>query len=194
MLDEAQYHAKNAGRYDLGGINHGNGYDVDAGLSKAGLYQIANGKKESVKAWGEKFTGSTNKTTGVHTTGLLEEANAGTTTYVDRNGNTALRPLTAAETHTRYEEAHIAEQELEAVINNSSGAVRDEAIKQRDALRSSGGAQYDAWKNAPNAAGRTKTVTNPITGAVSTPVLLNGEVAAYDKRVRNYTPPDPNNL
>ena len=49
-MDNAQFNLKNAGRFDLGGINHGAGYDPKAGTDKAGLYQLANGKKESIEA------------------------------------------------------------------------------------------------------------------------------------------------
>jgi hypothetical protein len=55
IMDESQYHLKNAGRYDLGGINHGAGYSVETGIGKAGLYQLANGKTDSIKAWGESL-------------------------------------------------------------------------------------------------------------------------------------------
>jgi hypothetical protein len=49
-MDEAQYHLKGAARFDLAGINHGAGYDPGAGLAKASLYELANGKKESITA------------------------------------------------------------------------------------------------------------------------------------------------
>ena len=49
-MDEAQYHLKNAGRFDLAGINHGAGYSPETGLGKASLYQLANSKKQSIEA------------------------------------------------------------------------------------------------------------------------------------------------
>lgn len=55
IMNEAQYHLKNAQRFDLGGINNGAGYSVESGLNKAGLYQLANGKTDSIKAWGAEF-------------------------------------------------------------------------------------------------------------------------------------------
>jgi hypothetical protein len=52
MMDEAQYHAKSAGHAQLGGINHGNGYDPMAGIKKVGLSQLAGGKTEAIEAMG----------------------------------------------------------------------------------------------------------------------------------------------
>jgi hypothetical protein len=49
LLDQGQFNLKQAGRYDLGGINHGAGYSSKTGLNKASLYAIANGKTESIK-------------------------------------------------------------------------------------------------------------------------------------------------
>lgn len=51
LMSEGQYHAKNAQRFDLAGINFGAGYDLKSGLDKVGLYQLANAKKESLRAW-----------------------------------------------------------------------------------------------------------------------------------------------
>lgn len=49
-MDNAQFAEKGAGRWDLAGINRGAGYDPGAGLKKASLYEIANGKPESITA------------------------------------------------------------------------------------------------------------------------------------------------
>ncbi|HTB48582.1 MAG TPA: MFS transporter [Verrucomicrobiae bacterium] len=48
-MDNAQYNLRNAGRYDLGGINRGAGYDAQTGTSKASLYELANAKPESIR-------------------------------------------------------------------------------------------------------------------------------------------------
>jgi hypothetical protein len=56
-MDSSQYNIRaSGGRYDLGGINHGAGYDLDTGLGKGSLYQLANGKSQSIGAWGNQLS------------------------------------------------------------------------------------------------------------------------------------------
>jgi hypothetical protein len=50
MMNNAQFALKNSGRYDLAGINDGAAYDFDTGYGKASMYEIANGKKQTVTA------------------------------------------------------------------------------------------------------------------------------------------------
>lgn len=50
IMNDAQYGLRTAGRYELGGINNGAGYDPSLGLSKASLYEIANAKGETLTA------------------------------------------------------------------------------------------------------------------------------------------------
>lgn len=49
MMDSAQYNIRASGqRFDLGGINHGAGFDGKTGTNKGSLYELANGKAESI--------------------------------------------------------------------------------------------------------------------------------------------------
>jgi len=52
-MNSAQYGLRTAGRYDLGGINNGEGYDPKAGTDKASLYELANAKPQSIDAFME---------------------------------------------------------------------------------------------------------------------------------------------
>jgi MFS family permease len=57
FMDNAQYNLKAAQRFDLGGINHGAGYDPKSSTDKASLYQLANAKSESIGAMVESGGG-----------------------------------------------------------------------------------------------------------------------------------------
>jgi hypothetical protein len=49
MMDSAQYNIRASGqRFDLGGINHGAGFSGKTGTNKGSLYELANGKAESI--------------------------------------------------------------------------------------------------------------------------------------------------
>lgn len=50
FMNSAQFALKGAGRYDMAGINDGAYFDQGKGVSKASLYELANGKGESIKA------------------------------------------------------------------------------------------------------------------------------------------------
>jgi membrane-bound inhibitor of C-type lysozyme len=49
-MNNAQYNFRTAGRFDLGGINNGEGFDPRSGTDKGSLYELANAKKESITA------------------------------------------------------------------------------------------------------------------------------------------------
>ncbi len=53
LMNEAQYGLRTASRYDLAGINHGAGFDGEAGTDKASLYELANAKPYSIKQLAE---------------------------------------------------------------------------------------------------------------------------------------------
>jgi hypothetical protein len=49
MMNESQYNLRTAGRFDLGGINDGAGYDPRSGTDKASLYELANAKPSVIQ-------------------------------------------------------------------------------------------------------------------------------------------------
>lgn len=57
-MNNAQYLLKNAGRFDLGGINYGAGYNYKAGIDRAGGYQAGQAKTETHIAGAEALLGS----------------------------------------------------------------------------------------------------------------------------------------
>lgn len=128
FMNNAQFALKGAGRFDQAGINNGAYYDGEGGLSKASLYELANGKKQSVTAM------------------------------------TASIPDTGPWSPEQAHKAAIAHKELEAMLPNSKGGVRDEIIKQMNKLETRGVKAY-----SDQASGRT--VVDPVTGA-ATPAMV----------------------
>ena len=57
MMNESQYNLRTAGRYDLGGINDGAGYDYELGVSKANGFNAGQAKTDTFKAGAEHFMG-----------------------------------------------------------------------------------------------------------------------------------------
>ncbi len=55
LMDSAQYNLRQAGRFDLGGLNHGSHYDFDKGVDKADSYTLGRGSKETIQAGRQKF-------------------------------------------------------------------------------------------------------------------------------------------
>ncbi len=57
-MDNGQYNLKNAGRFDLGGINRGAGYSFEGGVGKASGYMLGNGKPDNYEAGAEHALGT----------------------------------------------------------------------------------------------------------------------------------------
>lgn len=57
-MNNAQYNLKGAGRFDLGGINGGTGYDFTKGIDKASSYTLGQGKPDNIKAGSEAYLGT----------------------------------------------------------------------------------------------------------------------------------------
>ncbi len=55
IMNESQFNLRRAGRFDLGGINHGAGYSYEKGLGKADSYTIGRGATETIQAGREIF-------------------------------------------------------------------------------------------------------------------------------------------
>ena len=49
-MNNGQYNLKSVGRFDLGGINNGSGYDAEKGLDAADVYGLTHGPVENVEA------------------------------------------------------------------------------------------------------------------------------------------------
>ena len=56
-MNESQFNLKTAGRFDLGGINDGAGYDYAAGVSRANGYTAGQAKQDVFKAGAEHYFG-----------------------------------------------------------------------------------------------------------------------------------------
>jgi hypothetical protein len=52
-MNQAQYNLKNAGRFDLAGINNGAGYDREKGLNKADIFTVGRAKAQSTGSFGK---------------------------------------------------------------------------------------------------------------------------------------------
>ncbi len=58
VMDENQFHLKNAGRLDLGGINHGEKNDIKSGVRKMGNYGRGQGKTDTYFGGASEWLGS----------------------------------------------------------------------------------------------------------------------------------------
>jgi len=182
-MNSAQYNLKNAGRFDLAGINNGAGYDSSTGLSKASLYQLANGKKESIKTMVQDIPA-----------GPLV-GSAGERAAVAYKELDAMRPNATGAVAKEIEDQMEAlrsrgvETYMRTGVLDSSGApVMIDATERFDSDRGNPThARYDAayvasWSPTDLARGG-RTVTRQQT---------LGDVA--ESRARTYSRPDPNNI
>jgi hypothetical protein len=171
LMNGSQFHLKNAGRTDLGGINDGARYDAKSGADKVGLYQIAGGKPESIKAIGADVIPAVGQP-------MTEEA------AVWHQELQAMKPnATGANRDVIVKQI----EELEAAgvrsyLETPSGGTKnvsvrfDSTLAQTDAVYA---AQFTT--DEKRAGGRTETVAMTNTDAVAS-------------KSRQYERPDPNNL
>lgn len=139
MVNEFQYIAKaSAGRTDLAGAVDGNPYDFKRGWGSQGLYAIGNGKPRAVRAAGSDF---------------LNQFETAKTARVAKG-----RPETQAEQEAvedRIGESGRFYKELQTLSQSSTGAIRDEAVKQMKVFEVAGIQDY---LNMEVQSGRTKMV------------------------------------
>ena len=119
-MNNAQYNFRTAGRFDMGGINNGSGYDFDGGVSKASGYTAGQAKTDTFVAgaeakFGKEAVGADGKTVDQGTlTNLLAAKIASGTLDADQAGAWHAKLLDAKQSAT--------------------GANKDEITKQLDAL------------------------------------------------------------
>ncbi len=117
MVNEFQYVAKSAaGRSDLAGATDGKPYDYKTGWSSQSLYQTGSGKPKAVASAGRN--------------------------YLKDFKSSLDAPLITPDDHARVE-AQLAESgrfylELDQLAQGATGAVRDEAVKQKRAFEVAG--------------------------------------------------------
>jgi hypothetical protein len=115
LMNQFQYQAKGMGRADLAGGTDGGSYDGNRAWSSVGLYQHANGKPDSIKGALATYTK------------MATEA---------ANGRTADGTvLSEAEKKERLIKASVFAAEMDQLIPNATGGVRDEAVKAKAALQ-----------------------------------------------------------
>lgn len=122
MMDEAQFHEKQAGRGDLAGINHGSGSDIKTGVRKLGSYARASQGKVATyhggaSAWlGSDTVDASGKTGSANDifVGMQKSLASGKTTLKD-----------VAEYHSMLSEDH----------GSATGANRIEIEKQLEAIK-----------------------------------------------------------
>jgi hypothetical protein len=169
LMNEAQYGLRTAGRYDLGGINHGAGFDGKSGTDKGSLYEIANGKKESIiqLARNAGATGAAN--TEAHAV-AYQELKAMLPNAKGGNRDEILKQMSDLEFRG-----------VKHYMNTSTGATRKQRVNfdNTDPTHTTG---PGAWNAEERARGwRVENVNETM-----------GDVAA--KKARTYERPDPNNL
>ena len=122
LMNGSQFNLKNAGRFDLAGINNGNGYDFELGMSKANGYSAGQSKKESFIAGAAHYLDSTAVKDGK----TLEPALLADIVRT----KVALNPTNATKIGKWH--AQLLEDQQSA-----TGANKDEITKQLDAINQS---------------------------------------------------------
>lgn len=183
-MNSAQYGAKNAGRFDLGGINNGAGYDRESGLSKASLYQLANGKKQSITAMTADFQG----------VGPLspKQAESAAVTYSElkaMKSNASGAVADEINKQIEFLESRGIEQHIKnPVLDKSGNPETIDEIQRLDVDRADPShMRYDAayaasWSPTEIQAGAKKVKRNKTYGDVA------------DSKARTFQRPDPNNM
>lgn len=180
MMNEAQFHLKGAGRFDLGGINNGSGYDPKAGVKKASLYQLANGKPESIQAMAD-VAGRGVPLNNDHAV-LYKELDA-----MKSNATGGVRDKIVEEM-AALEARGIATYMKQGAVDGSGIPLTTSKTEKYDSDRGDPSHhRYDptyasSWSTAEKQAGM-RTVVRPMT------VEENAQ-----KSARSYERPDPNNL
>lgn len=114
-MNNAQYGFRTAGRFDLGGINNGTGYDFDSGMSKASGYTAGQAKTDT-------FIAGAKTKLGVNTAGKNE--NEVKTVLTERLASGSLKAADAGAWHAKLLDAQM----------SATGANKDEITKQLNAL------------------------------------------------------------
>jgi len=108
-MNTAQFNLKEAGRYELGGVNNGAGYDPSLGLDKVDPYTLAaRAKPSTIREKGNLMTNALTEARAAETRGEADRA----------------REL--------YKQAEIHRIELSNVADNATGANKKAAIEQLD--------------------------------------------------------------
>lgn len=169
LMNEAQYHLKNAGRFDLAGINHGAGFSAEKGLDKASLYALANGKTDSIKAMGKSALDSGDpEKIAIH----LAELKAMKPNATGANATEIDRQISQIES-SAY---------LQATLSSGTGEYTQTRI-QYDRDRAATDPAYASRFNSDDVRRGYRTIQREVTLA---------EAAA--KKARTYERPDPNNI
>jgi hypothetical protein len=124
QMNNAQYNQGNAGRFDLAGVNNGQGYNRKMGLDKADPYTIGRSKKQTVREMG---------------TAITEHVREGDrlTAAGDTNG-----------AHAQYLKASQYKQEVQGIYQSAKGDVRDAA--QKAYSDASGHDSLNTWESNPD--------------------------------------------
>jgi hypothetical protein len=172
FMNNAQFALKGAGRFDQAGINNGAYYDADTGVGKASLYELANGKKQSIEAMVRP--GMTQKQQAV----ALSELKAMLPNAKGANVKTINKQIAALE----------ADPALDAYMKTATGQQTQRRIdfvaERADPTSPSYDAAYAAqWSDPTDRARGWRTEIRNET---------NADVA--QKEARTYERPDPNNI
>lgn len=170
-MDNAQYNARaSGGRYDLGGINNGAGFSLETGLNKGSLYELANGKGDSLKAWNKDLKDKA-KTGGVG----IEHA-------------VAYKELQAMLPNTKGGNRDETVKMIEQLKSDGVEQFMLAETKERQTVKlTAGGAQEAAAQGNPWSAAEAKQGWRYENRTVSNSDLASRSARAYER-------PDPNNL
>lgn len=179
IMNSSQYALKSAGRYDLGGINNGKGYDPQKGVAKASLYQLSNSKPESIMAMTEQYFDSS---TGQLQPNTMDEAGV---TYLELQSMLPNATGAAAE-EIQKQLQRLNEAGIGSYLSQGSGNMERDPVTGTEKQKEVEDRVYykgqSDWSEADRIRG-WKIIRRAET---------NADVLA--KRARTYQRPDPNTI
>lgn len=131
-MNSAQYNLKNAGRFDLAGINNGSGYSYRAGIDKSSGYTAGNAKKETHIAGAESMLGSEFVSNGK--TIELQDTIDGTTGQVLKKGFATTFRDGVLNGTIKAEDVQVHHRNLRDAYQSATGANKTEIGKQLQAI------------------------------------------------------------
>jgi hypothetical protein len=154
-MNGAQFNLKNAGRFDLAGINDGRGYDPAKGVAKADIFTLGRSTPESVDAIGDIIKQSLAEARNLQSSGDTVGANAA------------------------FERASAYRQELDSVAQSAVGAVQQKAVKLKTEFTDPGSLPdadpaklpemvqrarvIKSWEDTPVSGGQTRKIRDNYT-------------------------------
>jgi hypothetical protein len=193
MMNEAQFHLKNAGRIDQAGINDGGGYAFEKGLEKVSDYQLgATVKPETYNAAAVEYFGKSVKYSQADVdSGLINDASLiGKVKSGQHLNDHVLQGLRSGDiSQAKAEKWH---RRLVGAGQGATGKNADLIRDQRQAIESAAQALATPTSVfAAGPAGAAQNNTQQVNGPGSGLASMNQQIIANKAEARGFDPNDP---